>query len=230
MKYVCECEKCIDFKTSSYFSAFFSQLLQYLLSAEQKATDPAKSSSFVLDDALHHMWKAHVVSIAYALPKFRDRYGNERGGQGDLLTSMPVCEDSAWAMPIWNSGLSLSRSMRYLARDEALAQQVAIGRQAMELHKMLILIWKPGTQPGTVSNLSRDCYARRNYTQSAAGGFKSLINWDCTVFYTDQNSFGIKDRLLCSTVDFNYLIFFYFCFLQLKISCWSRSKFWQRLG
>lgn len=74
---------------------FFSPLLQYLLSAEQKATDPAKSSSFVLDDALHHMWKAHVVSIAYALPKFRDRYGNERGGQGDLLTSMPVCEDSA---------------------------------------------------------------------------------------------------------------------------------------
>ncbi|XP_419749.6 protein LEG1 homolog [Gallus gallus] len=45
---------------------------EYLLSAEQKATDPAKSSSFVLDDALHHMWKAHVVSIAYALPKFRD--------------------------------------------------------------------------------------------------------------------------------------------------------------
>ncbi|NXC39053.1 LEG1H protein, partial [Penelope pileata] len=30
------------------------------------------SSSFVLDDALDHMWKAHVASIAYALPKFQD--------------------------------------------------------------------------------------------------------------------------------------------------------------
>lgn len=48
-------------------------------------------SSFVLDDALHYMWKAHVASIAYALPKFQDRYGNEKGGQGDLLTSMSVC-------------------------------------------------------------------------------------------------------------------------------------------
>uniref|UniRef100_A0A669Q8C8 Chromosome 6 open reading frame 58 n=1 Tax=Phasianus colchicus TaxID=9054 RepID=A0A669Q8C8_PHACC len=37
-----------------------------------------ESSSFVLDDALHHTWKAHVASIAYALPKFQDRYGNER--------------------------------------------------------------------------------------------------------------------------------------------------------
>ncbi|NXJ15558.1 LEG1H protein, partial [Odontophorus gujanensis] len=29
-------------------------------------------SSFILDDALHYMWKAHVASIAYALPKFQD--------------------------------------------------------------------------------------------------------------------------------------------------------------
>ncbi|NXO28941.1 LEG1H protein, partial [Cisticola juncidis] len=31
------------------------------------------SSSFKLDDALGLMWKAHVTSIAYALPKFQDR-------------------------------------------------------------------------------------------------------------------------------------------------------------
>ncbi|NXW41294.1 LEG1H protein, partial [Nyctiprogne leucopyga] len=30
-------------------------------------------SSFKLDDALHLMWRAHVASIAYALPKFQDR-------------------------------------------------------------------------------------------------------------------------------------------------------------
>ncbi|NXK52121.1 LEG1H protein, partial [Chauna torquata] len=39
---------------------------------EQKAVGPATFSSFVLDDALHHMWNAHVASIAYALPKFQD--------------------------------------------------------------------------------------------------------------------------------------------------------------
>ncbi|KFZ53120.1 UPF0762 protein C6orf58, partial [Antrostomus carolinensis] len=33
---------------------------------------PFSFSSFKLDDALHLMWRAHVASIAYALPKFRD--------------------------------------------------------------------------------------------------------------------------------------------------------------
>ncbi|KFQ71643.1 UPF0762 protein C6orf58, partial [Phaethon lepturus] len=33
---------------------------------------PATFSSFKLDDALHLMWRAHVASIAYALPKFQD--------------------------------------------------------------------------------------------------------------------------------------------------------------
>ncbi|NXI51169.1 LEG1H protein, partial [Chloroceryle aenea] len=33
----------------------------------------ATFSSFHLDDALHFMWRAHVASIAYALPKFHDR-------------------------------------------------------------------------------------------------------------------------------------------------------------
>ncbi|NXA47127.1 LEG1H protein, partial [Nothocercus julius] len=32
-----------------------------------------RQSSFSLDDALGHMWEAHVASIAYALPKFHDR-------------------------------------------------------------------------------------------------------------------------------------------------------------
>ncbi|NXH66453.1 LEG1H protein, partial [Hydrobates tethys] len=33
---------------------------------------PATFSSFKLDDALRLMWRAHVASIAYALPKFQD--------------------------------------------------------------------------------------------------------------------------------------------------------------
>ncbi|NXT52328.1 LEG1H protein, partial [Pluvianellus socialis] len=33
---------------------------------------PATFSSFKMDDALRLMWKAHVTSIAYALPKFQD--------------------------------------------------------------------------------------------------------------------------------------------------------------
>uniref|UniRef100_U3J770 Chromosome 6 open reading frame 58 n=1 Tax=Anas platyrhynchos platyrhynchos TaxID=8840 RepID=U3J770_ANAPP len=45
---------------------------------QQKAIGPETFSSFILDDALHYMWKAHVASIAYALPKFQDRYGNQR--------------------------------------------------------------------------------------------------------------------------------------------------------
>ncbi|XP_010281160.1 PREDICTED: UPF0762 protein C6orf58 homolog [Phaethon lepturus] len=45
---------------------------EYLLSTEHKATSPATFSSFKLDDALHLMWRAHVASIAYALPKFQD--------------------------------------------------------------------------------------------------------------------------------------------------------------
>ncbi|NXX74606.1 LEG1H protein, partial [Urocolius indicus] len=45
---------------------------EYLLSTERKALNSATFSSFKLDDALHLMWKAHVASIAYALPKFQD--------------------------------------------------------------------------------------------------------------------------------------------------------------
>ncbi|KAJ7424548.1 Protein LEG1 like protein [Willisornis vidua] len=50
------------------WKAFF----EYLLSTEHKAVRPATFSSFKLDDALGLMWKAHVTSIAYALPKFQD--------------------------------------------------------------------------------------------------------------------------------------------------------------
>ncbi|NXI63751.1 LEG1H protein, partial [Anseranas semipalmata] len=39
---------------------------------KQKVVGPVTFSSFILDDALYHMWKAHVASIAYALPKFQD--------------------------------------------------------------------------------------------------------------------------------------------------------------
>ncbi|NXF38062.1 LEG1H protein, partial [Nyctibius bracteatus] len=45
---------------------------EYLLSTEHKAVSPAAFSSFKLDDALGLMWRAHVTSIAYALPKFQD--------------------------------------------------------------------------------------------------------------------------------------------------------------
>ncbi|XP_005237048.3 LOW QUALITY PROTEIN: protein LEG1 homolog [Falco peregrinus] len=45
---------------------------EYLLSTEHKAVSSATFSSFSLDGALHLMWKAHVASIAYALPKFQD--------------------------------------------------------------------------------------------------------------------------------------------------------------
>ncbi|NWX39335.1 LEG1H protein, partial [Steatornis caripensis] len=39
---------------------------------EHEAMSPAAFSSFKLDDALNLMWRAHVASIAYALPKFQD--------------------------------------------------------------------------------------------------------------------------------------------------------------
>nr|XP_009687075.1 PREDICTED: UPF0762 protein C6orf58 homolog [Struthio camelus australis] len=45
---------------------------EYLLSTKQKTGSSTTLSSFKLDDALGHMWKAHVASIAYALPKFQD--------------------------------------------------------------------------------------------------------------------------------------------------------------
>ncbi|XP_027736346.1 protein LEG1 homolog [Empidonax traillii] len=50
------------------WKAFF----EYLLSTEHKAMSPATFSSLKLDDALGLMWKAHVTSIFYALPKFQD--------------------------------------------------------------------------------------------------------------------------------------------------------------
>ncbi|NXK27693.1 LEG1H protein, partial [Arenaria interpres] len=39
---------------------------------QHKAGSPTTFSSFNLDDALCLMWRAHVASIAYALPKFQD--------------------------------------------------------------------------------------------------------------------------------------------------------------
>ncbi|XP_010308408.2 protein LEG1 homolog [Balearica regulorum gibbericeps] len=55
-------------KVMDKWKAYF----EYLLSTELKATSPATFSSFNLDEALSLMWRAHVASIAYALPKFRD--------------------------------------------------------------------------------------------------------------------------------------------------------------
>ncbi|XP_009561198.2 protein LEG1 homolog [Cuculus canorus] len=45
---------------------------EYLLATEHETGKSATFSSFKLDDALQLMWKAHVSSIAYALPKFQD--------------------------------------------------------------------------------------------------------------------------------------------------------------
>uniref|UniRef100_G1NKM9 Uncharacterized protein n=2 Tax=Meleagris gallopavo TaxID=9103 RepID=G1NKM9_MELGA len=64
---VADCRSRIP-KLMDEWKAYF----EYLQSAEQKTMNSAKSFSFVLDDALHYMWKAHVASIAYALPKFQD--------------------------------------------------------------------------------------------------------------------------------------------------------------
>ncbi|XP_006139490.2 protein LEG1 homolog [Pelodiscus sinensis] len=46
---------------------------EYLLSTEQKS-DGTTASSFSIEkeEALHYLWEAHVVSIAYAVPKFRN--------------------------------------------------------------------------------------------------------------------------------------------------------------
>ncbi|NWQ67741.1 LEG1H protein, partial [Neopipo cinnamomea] len=53
------------------WKAFF-EVNNYLLSTEHKALSPATFSSLKLDDALGLLWKAHVTSIFYALPKFQD--------------------------------------------------------------------------------------------------------------------------------------------------------------
>ncbi|XP_064026192.1 protein LEG1 homolog [Pogoniulus pusillus] len=53
-------------KLMDHWKAYF----EYLLSTEHRAMSPA-AFSFQLDDALGLMWKAHVSSIAYALPKFQ---------------------------------------------------------------------------------------------------------------------------------------------------------------
>ncbi|KAM6367593.1 LOW QUALITY PROTEIN: protein LEG1 homolog [Alca torda] len=45
---------------------------EYLLSTAHRPGSPETFSSFKMDDALHLMWRAHVSSIAYALPKFQD--------------------------------------------------------------------------------------------------------------------------------------------------------------
>ncbi|NXX12633.1 LEG1H protein, partial [Podargus strigoides] len=51
---------------------YYFEVNNYLLSTEHKAMNPAAFSSFKLDDALGFMWRAHVSSIAYALPKCHD--------------------------------------------------------------------------------------------------------------------------------------------------------------
>nr|XP_025960773.1 protein LEG1 homolog isoform X2 [Dromaius novaehollandiae] len=64
---VADCRSRIP-KLMDKWKAYF----EYLLSTEQRAASPTMRSSFKLDDALGHMWKAHVASIAYASPKFQD--------------------------------------------------------------------------------------------------------------------------------------------------------------
>ncbi|XP_040407039.1 protein LEG1 homolog [Cygnus olor] len=76
---------------------------EYLLSTEQKAMGPATFSSFILDDALHYMWKAHVASIAYALPKFQDslrylpdpeaNFGEDWANAVDFIAATHFCTD-----------------------------------------------------------------------------------------------------------------------------------------
>ncbi|XP_065257635.1 protein LEG1 homolog [Emys orbicularis] len=56
-------------KVMDAWKAYF----EYLLSTEQKSERPTASSfSIEKDEALHYLWEAHVASIAYAVPKFRN--------------------------------------------------------------------------------------------------------------------------------------------------------------
>ncbi|XP_025925929.1 protein LEG1 homolog [Apteryx rowi] len=64
---VADCRSRIP-KLMDEWKAYF----EYLLSTEQKAASPTMRSSFKLDDALSFMWKGHMASLAYALPRFQD--------------------------------------------------------------------------------------------------------------------------------------------------------------
>ncbi|KAH0622289.1 hypothetical protein JD844_024463, partial [Phrynosoma platyrhinos] len=52
--------------------AGWRNFFKYLLSTAPN-TEPSATSSFSQDEALNYMWKAHVLSIAFALPKFQNR-------------------------------------------------------------------------------------------------------------------------------------------------------------
>lgn len=94
VRYVLKSKKFIGFKPLPFLCLLSSLLLQYLLYTGHKAVSPATFSSFKLDDALCLMWRAHVASIAYALPKFQDRYGDKRLGQGGSSHLHASLEDS----------------------------------------------------------------------------------------------------------------------------------------
>ncbi|NWV32209.1 LEG1H protein, partial [Grantiella picta] len=76
---------------------------EYLLSTEHKAVRSATFTSFYLDDALGLMWKAHTTSIAYGLPKFRDRlkylsdpeanFGVDWANAVDFIAATHFCTD-----------------------------------------------------------------------------------------------------------------------------------------
>ncbi|NXJ78251.1 LEG1H protein, partial [Trogon melanurus] len=76
---------------------------EYLLSTEHKAMNPVTFSSFELDHALGLMWKAHVASIAYTLPKFQDRlkhlcdteanFGEDWANGVDFIAATHFCTD-----------------------------------------------------------------------------------------------------------------------------------------
>ncbi|NXS18187.1 LEG1H protein, partial [Mystacornis crossleyi] len=81
------------------WKAFF----EYLLSTEHKAVNSATFSSFKLDDALGLIWKAHITSIAYALPKFQDslkylsdpeaNFGQDWASAVDFIAATHFCTD-----------------------------------------------------------------------------------------------------------------------------------------
>ncbi|KAI6071297.1 Protein LEG1-like protein [Aix galericulata] len=76
---------------------------EYLQFTEQNAMGPETFSSFILDDALHYMWNAHVASIAYALPKFQDslrylpdpeaNFGEDWANAVDFIAATHFCTD-----------------------------------------------------------------------------------------------------------------------------------------
>uniref|UniRef100_A0A8C6ZPP1 Uncharacterized protein n=1 Tax=Nothoprocta perdicaria TaxID=30464 RepID=A0A8C6ZPP1_NOTPE len=64
---------------------------------------PTTESSFSLDDALHHMWKAHVASIAHALPKLIYLSDPEANFGEDWANGVDFIAATHFSTDLWNT-------------------------------------------------------------------------------------------------------------------------------